>query len=126
MRRAVGAVLVAIGAIALTGCQAGGDSGPVTITSAHWEQYQAIEGFDTEPGDVTDAAELARLAEIIEEHDLQGRDQELGEGCPGGRSSDLTYVTDAGDEYRIEVLGCDSGEAGEAIDDLVSGWREAR
>ena len=120
-------MVAVIGALALTACTGGGgDDGPVTITSAHWEQHQAIEGFDSEPGDTTDAAELDRLAEIIESADLQGQDQTLGEDCPGGRSTQLSYVTDTSNEHSIDVGGCDRGEAGDAIDALVTEWRAAR
>lgn len=126
MRRAVAVIFAVVGAVGLAGCGSGGDEGPVTIVSAHWEQHQAIPDFDSTPGETTDPAELDRLAEIIETHGLQGEDARFGEECDGGRSTELTYVTDTGDEHAIEIEGCDKGDAGAAIDDLVSEWRTSR
>jgi hypothetical protein len=97
----------------------------LVIESAHWWQFQAIEHFDSEPGEATAPAQLERLAEIIEAHDLLG-DVTLGEICEGGRSTTVDYVTDDGDDFTIRLEGCGGGAAADAIDDLVSEWREAR
>lgn len=121
MRRSL-VVLALSGAVLVAGCSGGGADGPVEIVSATWSQSQAIEGFDSTPGETTDTADLDELEEIIETYDLQG-DVRLGEQCDGGRTTDLSYLTEGGDEFHIRVEGCDEGDAGSAIDDLVSEWR---
>lgn len=114
---------------ALGACDAGDQphDEALVIESARWQQSQAVPDFDSEPGEMTAAAELERLAEIIESHeDLRGEDVSLGEGCDGGRSTTVEYVTEGGDERSIRLEGCGGGAAADAIDDLVTEWREAR
>ena len=111
--RAGGALLAAAASLLLlAGCQ---DPDPMTITSAVYSQDQAIEGFD-------DPEQTAQLADLLHEHGLSG-DIELGESCPGGRSTYVDYTTPEG-SYHINVGGCDQGEAGEAIEELISSWRQ--
>ena len=118
--RAGGALLAAAaGVLLLAGCQ---DPDPMTITSAVYSQDQAIEGFDTSEATTDDPEQTAELAELLHEHGLSG-DIELGESCPGGRSTYVDYTTPEG-SYHINVGGCDQGEAGEAIEELISSWRQ--
>lgn len=119
MRRAPVLLLAMVAAVA-TACTAP-DTSP--IVAATWEQSQALPDFDGGPGEVTDPAQLAELAEVLDEYDLSGQDVSIGEGCPGSRSTDLTYETEDGGEFHVAVDTCEDDEAADAIDALVTGWR---
>lgn len=116
VRRASAVAFVA--ALLLAGCQA---PGPMTITRVVYSQDQAIEGFDDSEASTEDPEQTAALADLLAEHGLSGN-IELGEDCPGGRSTEVHYTTASG-TFHIDVAGCDSGEAGAAIEGLISSWR---
>ena len=118
MRRAPVLLLATLAAVAA--CSAP-DTSP--IVSATWEQSQALPDFDGGPGEVTDPAQLAALAEVLDDHDIEGQDVSIGESCPGSRSTDITYETEDGGEFHVSVDTCEDDEAAQAIDGLVSGWR---
>ncbi|SEE12454.1 hypothetical protein [Ruania alba] len=120
MRRVVGVVAAGVLAVSVAAC-AEEETGPVTIVEATHTQSQAIEDFDTSEQVQTDPAELERLADVLDEHDIRG-DAEFGEGCPGGKTTHLEYATED-DRATIVVEGCDAGATGEAIEDLVTSWR---
>jgi hypothetical protein len=106
-----------------TACSGGDDGDP--ITSATYTQMQALPDFEARPGTQEDPDELARLATILEDAGLDGATESLGELCPGGRTTQVAWMTEGGRAGVVQVQGCERGDDGDAIDALVAEWTAA-
>lgn len=116
-------ILVVAAAAALSGCVTP-PSAPLEIDRAEVSQSQALPDFDTSTYVVTDAAELDRLAALLDEHGVRGDRGPSGEGCPGSLSTTVV-VEVAGTERTIVAGSCEPDAFETELAALVTEWRES-
>lgn len=96
------------------------------VATATFSQYAAIPDFDDSEYTTTDWRELARLRDILREYEITADYESAAEPCDGSTSTNVAYRTGAGDEFILDVHGCQYEGFEAAVTDLVNSWREER
>lgn len=117
-----GALALAV-SVGLAGCAKPAAVSASDIEQVTYAQYQALPGFDTTPRTTTDRADIEAFAAILDEYGKSGDVSDQGDQCSGSRSTTVDYAMTDGSAHHIEVGGCNPGDFGRAVDELVSRWR---